>query len=61
MMDLDEIKGILAGEMSNCDEQTLVERKERLNAIMMANYPCPQTLGAALLLSQLTWPTVLSG
>ena len=41
MMDLDEIKGILAAEISNCDEEFLVERKRTADSYYKGDLPLP--------------------
>ena len=41
MMDLDEIKGILAAEISNCDEEFLVERKRTAERYYDGELPLP--------------------
>jgi hypothetical protein len=41
MMNIDEIKGILTGEMSNCNEQLLVERKRTSEKYYQGDLPLP--------------------
>ena len=61
MMDLDEIKGILAAEISNCDEEFLVERKRTAEAYYKGELPRPlETKGRSGVVSQ-TLPTAVSG